>query len=280
MPLEVESQHRWQMNAMWNKWNLSLNICTVFHAWQLLQKLESLRQVFTLSSSTVWGNKKFVDSAFHMCSTLIKERCVFIFPAPICSIGEMKAMHSLIAFWWLMRHACIHLTITWNDRVLNGMPQHHQGRKLHGAVRVLWNGPVLDHPLTVGTMVNGQDDCALLQEKISPAVCCKQPELQEYGVSLLQHSAIPHCHCDVQNWAQYWGWDVLVPSSYSPDLAPCDYWLFACVKERLWGKWFESEDDINTAVTSSLHHLSKNEYRAAIDHLLHRWQKFVNSPCV
>jgi len=266
------------MNATWKKWNMSLNVCTIFHAWQLLQKLESLQQVFTLFSSTVWGNKKFVDSAFHMCSSLIKKQCVFIFPQPIWSIGEMRAMHSLIAFWWLMRYACICLTLTRNDRMLNGVPQHDQGRQLYGTVGVLWNGPVLDHPLTVGTMVNGQDDCALLQDKVTPAVCCKQPELMEYGASFLQHIAISYCYCDVQNWAQHWGWGVLAPPRYSPDLAPCDYWLFACVKEHLWGKWFELEDYINTAVTS-LHHLSKDEYRAAIDHISHRWQKFVNNSC-
>jgi len=28
-PLAVEPQHRWWMNATWNKWNLSLNIHTV-----------------------------------------------------------------------------------------------------------------------------------------------------------------------------------------------------------------------------------------------------------
>ena len=32
MPFTVEPQHRWWMNATWNKWNLSLNVCTVFHA--------------------------------------------------------------------------------------------------------------------------------------------------------------------------------------------------------------------------------------------------------
>jgi len=49
-----------------------------------------------------------------------------------------------------------------------------------------------------------------------------------------------------------------------PDLTPYDYWLFAHVKEHLWGKEFESKDDVDTAVTASLHHLSKDEYRAAI----------------
>ena len=52
----------------------------------------------------------------------------------------------------------------------------------------------------------------------------------------------------------------------SPNLAPCiDFWLFAHVKQHLRGTRFESEDDINTAVTASLYRLSRDEYRTAID---------------
>ena len=46
------------------------------------------------------GKEKFVD----MCSTLIKEPCMFILSPHICSIGEMKAMHSSIAFWRSWMH--------------------------------------------------------------------------------------------------------------------------------------------------------------------------------
>jgi hypothetical protein len=45
----------------------------------------------------------------------------------------------------------------------------------------------------------------------------------------------------------------------------------------LVGKQFESDDDINTAMTASLHRQSKDEYRVAIDRLPHRWEKFADS---
>jgi hypothetical protein len=57
---------------------------------------------------------------------------------------------------------------------------------------------------------------------------------------------------------------VLAHAPDSPDLATCDNWLFAHVKEHFCGKWIELEDDINTAVMASVHHLTKDEYRAAI----------------
>jgi hypothetical protein len=49
------------------------------------------------------------------------------------------------------------------------------------------------------------------------------------------------------------------------------------VKEHLQGKGFDSEDDINTAVTTSLKCPSKDEYRATIDHLPRRREKCVDS---
>jgi hypothetical protein len=62
------------------------------------QKLESRQQVFTISSPTAWGKEKFVQSGFHTCSTITEEPCVFSSPPPICSVGEMKTMHSWAAF--------------------------------------------------------------------------------------------------------------------------------------------------------------------------------------
>jgi hypothetical protein len=44
------------------------------------------------------------------------------------------------------------------------------------------------------------------------------------------------------------------------------------VKEHLRGEGFESEDDTNTAVTTSLHCLGKSEHRAVTDCSPHRWE--------
>jgi hypothetical protein len=79
----------------------------------------------------------------------------------------------------------------------------------------------LYHPVPVGTMVNGPYYCSLLQAKVMQALCRKQPEMLELGAILLQDNATPHCHNDVQNLVQRWGWEVLAHPPYSPDLAPC-----------------------------------------------------------
>jgi histone-lysine N-methyltransferase SETMAR len=109
------------------------------------------------------------------------------------------------------------------------------------------------------------------------ALCHKQPELLELGAILLQDNATPHRHLDLQNLEQRWGWEVLAHPPYSPDLAPCDYWLFSRVKEHLRGKGFDSEDDIKTAVTASLKRPTADKYRAEIDRLPRRWEKCMDS---
>jgi hypothetical protein len=85
-----------------------------------------------------------------------------------------------------------------------------------------------------------------------------EPEMKQHGTIFLQNNATHHHHY-VQNLAQYWHWDMLPHSPYSLNLTPYDYWLFPCVKEHLWAKQFESEDNISIAVTVSLHHLCKYE---------------------
>lgn len=49
------------------------------------------------------------------------------------------------------------------------------------------------------------------------------------------------------------------------------------MKEYLQGKQFESEDDINTAVTAFLHCLRKDKYKATVHRLPHKWEEHVDS---
>jgi hypothetical protein len=53
--------------------------------------------------------------------------------------------------------------------------------------------------MPLGTMVNGQYYCTLLQDKVMPALCHKQPELLEHGATVCQNKKTPLHHCDVQN---------------------------------------------------------------------------------
>ena len=51
---------------------------------------------------------------------------------------------------------------------------------------------------------------------------------------------------------------------YSPDLAPCDFWLFPTLKERLAGRKFDRVQDLAKAVNSELRGIPKEDYQGAL----------------
>jgi transposase len=47
---------------------------------------------------------------------------------------------------------------------------------------------------------------------------------------------------------------------YSPDLAPCDYWLFPKLKNALKGQRFSDIPDIQCNVTTLLRDIPENDF--------------------
>jgi len=64
---------------------------------------------------------------------------------------------------------------------------------------------------------------------------------------------------------------------YSPDLAPCDFWLFLKVKMTMKGKHFESIQDIEAATTAQLKTLTKEDFQNCFRKWQERWDKCVRS---
>ena len=63
---------------------------------------------------------------------------------------------------------------------------------------------------------------------------------------------------------------VLHHPSYSPDLSPCDYFIFPKLKLPLKGRLFEDVQDIQAAVTSSLRAIPQEDVQRSFQSLLDR----------
>lgn len=63
---------------------------------------------------------------------------------------------------------------------------------------------------------------------------------------------------------------------YSPDLAPCDFWLFPKVKSVLKGSHFEGVEDIQEHVTNTLRAIKKEEFKGCFEAWKGRIQKCVD----
>ena len=67
-----------------------------------------------------------------------------------------------------------------------------------------------------------------------------------------------------------------VPQSpYSPDLAPCDFWLFPKLKEKLWGCRYEAIEEMKGAVTKVIDSLTQEDFDEAFQKLLERYKKCI-----
>ncbi|GFR87713.1 transposase [Elysia marginata] len=64
------------------------------------------------------------------------------------------------------------------------------------------------------------------------------------------------------------GIQVLSNPAYSPDLAPCDFWLFPILKDRLARRNFHRIQDLAKAVNSELRTISEEDYQGSF----RKWQ--------
>ena len=58
---------------------------------------------------------------------------------------------------------------------------------------------------------------------------------------------------------------------YSPDLAPCDFWLF----HKLRGCRYEAIEEMQEAVTEVIDTLTQEDFHGAFEKLLERYNKFI-----
>ena len=69
--------------------------------------------------------------------------------------------------------------------------------------------------------------------------------------------------------------ELLPHPPHSPDLAPCDYFMFPNLKKWLGGKRFSSNEEIIDATNAYFEGLEKSYYSEGIEKLEKRWNKFV-----
>jgi len=103
-----------------------------------------------------------------------------------------------------------------------------------------------------------------LIRRVRPGVC-------ESGDWFLLHDNAPsHNATIVKQFLVQRKVTVLDHPPYSPDLAPADYILFPKVKSHLKGRLFDSISDIQTAVTSTLSTIAKDDFYKGIKKLYNR----------
>jgi len=63
--------------------------------------------------------------------------------------------------------------------------------------------------------------------------------------------------------------------AYSPDLSPCDFWLFPKIKEQLRGKDFQDIDQLVDGVQEQIDHLEKEDFNQCYEKWFERMNKCI-----
>ena len=95
------------------------------------------------------------------------------------------------------------------------------------------------------------------------------------GIKLLHDNARPHTHSDVINYLTEEGIDIMPHSPYSPDLAPCDYWLNDYIKRNLADQ--TNEKSLAHAVSKIVKNIPEEEFKKTFDKLLERMELCINN---
>lgn len=64
---------------------------------------------------------------------------------------------------------------------------------------------------------------------------------------------------------------------YSPDLAPCDFFLFPRMKIKLMGRRFDTVEEIQAETQMILNTLTKKDFQDAFQKWQKRWDRCVRS---
>ena len=123
-------------------------------------------------------------------------------------------------------------------------------------------GPVLQILVPKGSSVTGKFYRESVLTQLVDFYQKRRPRTGVRGIKLLHDNAPAHKSATVQEYLKESGLDVLDHPPYSPDLSPCDFWLFPRLKEMLAGHRFESRCGIGSAVYQCLQHIPKEDYRA------------------
>lgn len=102
----------------------------------------------------------------------------------------------------------------------------------------------------------------------------KKEDLRRY---FLHHDNAPaHTAVATNNFIALSGIEEIRPAPYSPDLAPCDFWLFPKIKKNLRGRVFSNNEEIINAVNAEVASLQKADFKDCFRKWIYRLHKCVD----
>ena len=130
------------------------------------------------------------------------------------------------------------------------------------------NGPVFIHRVERGETI---DHHYYINNCLRPVVDEIKRQRPSYGTSRIKihhDNGRPHIHKDVSNYLESEGLTIIPHPPNSPDLSPCDFWLFDLIKENLTDQ--NDSESLYDAVNEFMYSIHKEEYKKTFEKWIER----------
>ena len=134
-------------------------------------------------------------------------------------------------------------------------------------------GLVFQYWVPQGHGVNARLYSQVLAE-LKEAVRRRRPQFRR-NWALLHDNAPAHRSDLAQRFLQRHGIQQVPHPAYSPDLSPCDYWIFAKLKKMVSGHRYQNVHDMMTAVDAAIGQVTRNEWADAMARYAPRLRKCI-----
>lgn len=128
-----------------------------------------------------------------------------------------------------------------------------------------------------GETVNGKFYCEVLK-RLRESIRRKRPDKWLSNDWFLHHDNAPsHTALVVRQFLASKNITVIPHPPYSPDLAPCDYFLFPKLKSRMKGRRFDTVEEIQAEAQEVLNALTPGDFQRGMESWKQRWDRCVHA---
>ena len=166
---------------------------------------------------------------------------------------------------------------------LSHEPRPKKARQIRSNVKVLLTvffdcrGVVHHEFLPQGGTVNKEYYLQVMRN-LREAIRQKRPDLWKNKNWLLHHDNAPaHTSLLVRNFLAKTNTIMMPQPPYSPDMAPCDFFLFPKLKRPMKGRRYATIDEIKTASKEELNKITKNDFWKCFEDWKKHWHKCIIS---
>jgi len=140
-----------------------------------------------------------------------------------------------------------------------------------------WKGIVHHEFVPRGEIVNKEFYLKVMKH-LREAVRRKRPEAWTNKTWMLHHNNAPaHASLLIREFLAKQDMIVVPQPTYSPDLAPADFFLFPKLKSTLKGHRFQTIEEIKENLLQDLHAIPQNMFQDAFQNWKKRWEWCINS---